>query len=205
VLYKGDFLLSDKLHLGCGDTYLPGWVNVDIGECKADVIHNLDQIPYPFEENQFSVIIANHVIEHLDRARWPEIIAELYRISAPNAIWDFRCPYAFSDNYATDPTHKNPLSARSFNYFDSTLLPHGRLGEIYGFRAKLRVLIGRKIDIGEYGPDLHFRLLVVKEELAPIRIPENFVNPLYGEFNPVKDKLRVMFYRIPGMRKLRGK
>lgn len=197
--------MSDKLHLGCGDVYLDGWVNVDMGDCRVDVVHNLDQLPYPFDDNTFSVIIGNHVIEHLDQRKWPDIVAELYRISRPNAIWEFRCPYALSDNYATDPTHKNPLSARSFNYFDPTKPPHGRLGQIYGFQANLRVLIGTQLDVGKYGPDLHFRLLVVKEDLAPIQVPEGFINPLYGEFNPLKDKLRRIFYSIPGMLELRGK
>jgi hypothetical protein len=196
--------LSDKLHLGCGDAYLPGWVNLDIGECRADVYHNLDELPYPFAEDTFDAIIANHVIEHLDRDKWPQIVAEFYRISAPNAVWDFRCPYALSDDYATDPTHKNPLSARSFDYFDPTR-PLGRLGQIYGFQANLRVLSARLNRDSKTGPEVQVRLLVVKEDKAPLKMPENFVNPLYAAEQTARWKLRRIFYKIPGMVKLRGK
>ncbi|MGC4046400.1 MAG: class I SAM-dependent methyltransferase [Armatimonas sp.] len=196
--------MSDKLHLGCGDVYLPGWVNLDIGECKADVYHNLDELPYPFADDTFDTIIANHVIEHLARDKWPKIVDEFYRISAPNAIWDFRCPYALSDDYATDPTHTNPLSARSFDYFDPTR-PLGRLGQIYGFKANLRVVSAELNRESKTGPEVRVRLLVAKEDKAPVRIPEGFVNPLYADELTTRYKLRKIFYKIPGMLKLRGK
>ena len=42
-----------KLNLGCGNDYKDGFVNVDIGNCKKDLEHNLEIFPYPFEDDQF--------------------------------------------------------------------------------------------------------------------------------------------------------
>jgi hypothetical protein len=151
----------DALHIGCGNVYKDGFVNVDVGDCRVDVEHDLNDVPYPFEADRFRLVLANHVLEHLDKDRWMSIISELYRISAPNAMWEFRSPYGLSDNFVTDPTHRMALSPRSFDYFDPTR-PHGKLGAIYGIDAELRVRDGRLIRGDRYGEDVYHRLQVIK-------------------------------------------
>lgn len=169
--------LSTFLHIGCGDDYRAGFVNLDRGECKADVKHDLERIPYPFPSERFTLIVANQTLEHLDIDKWPGIVAELWRISTANAIWEFRSPYALSDNFATDPTHRLPLTPRSFDYFDETR-PLGTLGRIYGFRPTLRVLTAARIFGDRYGDDVYHRLLVVKPP-TPIEIPARLPEYLY--------------------------
>jgi hypothetical protein len=85
----------------------------------------------------------------------------LHRISAPGAIWEVRAPYAMSDNFFTDPTHSMPLTPRSFDYFDPTR-ELGRLGQIYGLGFELRVLQSGLQQNKPYGPDVVFRVQVVK-------------------------------------------
>ena len=34
-----------KLNLGCGTDYKEGWINVDMGDCKCDVKHDLENFP----------------------------------------------------------------------------------------------------------------------------------------------------------------
>ena len=170
-------LTSTSLHIGCGNDYRSGFVNLDRGDCAADVKHDLEDTPYPFPADHFSLIIANQTLEHLDIDKWPAIVAELWRISAPNAVWEFRSPHALSDNFATDPTHRMPLTTRSFDYFDETR-PLGELGQIYGFRPQLRVLTAWRVFGDRYGDDVYHRLLVVKPP-APIRPPANLPEHLY--------------------------
>ena len=49
---------TNKLNLGCGEFKKPGYLNVDYGSVSApDVVHNLETVPYPFENNSPSTII----------------------------------------------------------------------------------------------------------------------------------------------------
>lgn len=58
-----------KLHLGCGENVLDGWVNVDIGATDPGVVvgdvRDLDDI---VEDGTVSEIYACHVFEHIPRA-----------------------------------------------------------------------------------------------------------------------------------------
>jgi predicted SAM-dependent methyltransferase len=52
-----------RLHLGCGDRRLTGWLNVDLW--GSDLNLDIATGKLPFSENQFSEIVSQHVIEHL--------------------------------------------------------------------------------------------------------------------------------------------
>ena len=53
--------------IGCGLQKIPGAIGRDNNPAsQADVFHNLDQFPYPFEDNQFDRIYGTDVLEHLD-------------------------------------------------------------------------------------------------------------------------------------------
>lgn len=55
-----------KLHIGCGKTYLPEFVNVDLfSRWRADVY--ADMAALPFEQGRFELIYASHVLEHAQR------------------------------------------------------------------------------------------------------------------------------------------
>lgn len=56
----------NRLHIGPGKTYLPGWVNVDIfSHVKADLYSSALSLPYSPES--FDLIYASHVLEHFNR------------------------------------------------------------------------------------------------------------------------------------------
>jgi hypothetical protein len=173
---------NEHLHIGCGDDYRAGFVNLDQGEVRCDVQHDLNETPYPFANDQFQLIVASQTLEHLDRDRWFDIVAELHRISKPNGLWEFRSPYALSDNYATDPTHRMPLTPRSFDYFDPTK-SLGRLGQIYRLQPEVRVLTGELVIADAFGPDVYHRLLVVKPG-HPVALPAELPAYLYRHEQP---------------------
>ncbi len=59
------------LDVGCGQNKYPGAIGIDSNpRTKADVIHDLGNVPYPFQENEFDEIICRHVIEHV-----PDVMA----------------------------------------------------------------------------------------------------------------------------------
>ena len=104
------------LDIGCGKHKTPGAIGLDNNpRTGADVIHNLDVVPYPFPDNEFDLLIGNQVIEHVDDVL--AVVAELYRIARPGAIIRLDTPH-FSDIASfTDPTHKHHLTTESFAYF----------------------------------------------------------------------------------------
>ena len=57
---------AQRLHLGCGNEILPGWINHDLVALPGvDVVHDLDAYPWPFETDQFTEVRLYHVLEHL--------------------------------------------------------------------------------------------------------------------------------------------
>lgn len=104
------------LDLGCGCSKWPGAIGVDVNSnSAADVIHDLNSFPYPFQDSQFDVIRCNSILEHLDDI--VKVMEELYRIAKPGAAIKIHVPYFASVDAFTDPTHKRFFSARSFDYF----------------------------------------------------------------------------------------
>ena len=95
-----------KLNLGCGTKLLSDYVNVD-KYGKADIVHNLEEIPYPWKNNEIEEIILHHVLEHLGETptNFMKIMKEFYRICKPNSLIKITVPHPRSDNFINDPTH----------------------------------------------------------------------------------------------------
>jgi SAM-dependent methyltransferase len=107
---------SRILHVGCGPVKIPGSIGIDINpESAADVIHNLQDFPYPFPDNAFDLIVCDHVLEHLPHL--PPVLEELHRICAPAGRIEIRVPHFSSIFYYRDPTHVHPFSLHSVDYF----------------------------------------------------------------------------------------
>ncbi len=70
TVYDPYFPFAGKkvLNIGCGFVkfHSPNVTNVDgFDNCKPDVVWDLNKTPYPFEDEKFDIVIANHVMEHL--------------------------------------------------------------------------------------------------------------------------------------------
>jgi SAM-dependent methyltransferase len=84
--------MTTKLNLGCGEFKKTGYVNVDyFSVSEPDVRHNLNQFPYPFDSDQFALIEANHLLEHLEDPF--SVMKELYRIAHHDALIRIRVPH----------------------------------------------------------------------------------------------------------------
>lgn len=105
------------LDLGCGNKKCEGAVGIDINPASdADIIHDLNVFPYPFEDSLFDEIIADNIIEHLDDVI--KIMEELSRIGKAGAAIKIIVPYFRSRWASIDPTHKHYFTVDSFAYFD---------------------------------------------------------------------------------------
>ena len=56
-----------KLHLGCADNILEGWINIDASsEFHPDVVHDLAK-PLPFDDMSADEVMAIDLLEHFDK------------------------------------------------------------------------------------------------------------------------------------------
>lgn len=104
------------LNLGSGLKRRDNSVNVDLTpDTHPDVVHDLDQVPWPFETDRFVEVHAYDVLEHLD-----DLVAtfeEIHRISKPGAVVRLTVPHFSCVNAFADPTHRHFFSLSSFKYF----------------------------------------------------------------------------------------
>lgn len=108
-----------KLNLGCGSFYKEGYVNVDFyNTAKTDVIHDLNKFPYPFAENEFEFVEANHVLEHLENPF--AVVKEIYRITKAGSNIIIRVPH-FSRGF-THADHKRSFDVTFPYYFNPAFI-----------------------------------------------------------------------------------
>ena len=179
----------DILHLGAGRRKIRGAVTVDINPCLAPtLVWDLNRVPYPLPDNSFDAIVCHHVLEHLDNV--VAVMEEIHRLGRPGARVFIRTPHFSSWQYYTDPTHRHPFAARSFDYFVEGTALHAYDYSSARFRKRrvaldtqprdpvsnlLTWLINRNLAVYEEHfafwlprDELYFDLEVVKDEAEPL-------------------------------------
>ncbi|MCZ6904101.1 MAG: methyltransferase domain-containing protein, partial [Acidobacteria bacterium] len=73
------------IDIGCGKNKIePGSLGLDQRlDSSADVVCNLDRLPWPLRDNSASRIHLSHILEHLDDLMG--VMGEVYRIAQPRA------------------------------------------------------------------------------------------------------------------------
>ena len=107
-----------KLYLGCGNKSLDGYLQVDIAEStNVDVVHDLNQFPWPWGDESVDIVVAEDVVEHLN-VNVIQFCDEAWRVLKPGAELFIRKPHHKSESSWIDPTHRWHLDERSFQYLD---------------------------------------------------------------------------------------
>lgn len=92
----------DKLHVGCGDVYLDGWLNIlfetreEYGRIKSEngafvLNYNLLK-PWPVNDDTVEFIAGSHFIEHLDLNKGIQFLKEGYRVLKKGGSIRLSCP-----------------------------------------------------------------------------------------------------------------
>lgn len=130
-----------KINLGAGAAPTPGYVNVDMIKLPGiDVMHNLMDFPYPFDDESATHIKAIDVLEHLDHYtsdNRPSVIAfieECHRILQPGGELFLQTPGHDAEFLWIDPTHVRGFHPESMDFFD----PDTFYGRSTGFYSKAR-------------------------------------------------------------------
>jgi len=72
-----------RLHLGCGDRYVPDWVNVDLSrKSTADLIEDVRKLN-SFPSNSVDSIYACHLLEHFSHSEAEQILSNWNRVLKP--------------------------------------------------------------------------------------------------------------------------
>jgi SAM-dependent methyltransferase len=124
-----------ELLLGCGNSrakkvtgsWTTGdWANLttlDIDpECKPDIVHDLNVLPYPFEDGTFDEIHAYEVLEHCgQQGDWRFFFGqfnELWRIMKPDGLLIATVPMWDSPWAWADPGHTRIITDKSLIFLD---------------------------------------------------------------------------------------
>jgi predicted SAM-dependent methyltransferase len=110
---------SIRLDIGCGLNKQPGFIGLDKRELSGvDIIHDLEQFPYPIPDDCCSIIIGSHIVEHIKPWFTIDLFNELWRISVDKGALVIATPYAGNKLFWQDPTHCNGFNEVTFQYFD---------------------------------------------------------------------------------------
>lgn len=125
-----------ELLIGCGArkskllnlTGKPNWTNrvtLDINpDHSPDILHDLNDIPWPMGENTCDEIHAYEVIEHLgQQGDWKSYFSmwsEIWRIMKGGAIFFGTCPLWKSKWAWGEPGHTRVISLETLSFLDQT-------------------------------------------------------------------------------------
>lgn len=128
--------LPIKINLGAGSEPTDGWTNVDwIAGDGIQVVHNLLETPWPFDDSVADEILARDVLEHMpnftpDNKSTPiAFVEECHRILQTGGKLFITVPHWQSKNLWIDPTHVRGYDEKSMDYFD----PDTDFGKWYGY------------------------------------------------------------------------
>jgi predicted SAM-dependent methyltransferase len=86
-----------KLHLGCGEKYLEGYVNIDFPDAeqrviktRADIFSSMKDLSYP--ENSVDEIRSHHLFEHFSRAEALKLLVRWRTWLKPNGLLIIETP-----------------------------------------------------------------------------------------------------------------
>ena len=105
-----------RLNLGSGRQPAADAVNLDISaRARPDVVHDLNVVPWPFDESTFDEILGYDVLEHVKDV--VTFMQEVHRVAAPDAVVRLTVPHFSSANSWRDPTHVRAFAHDSLDYF----------------------------------------------------------------------------------------
>ena len=143
------------LDLGCGKKKRTGTIGVDYSDQhSADVIHDLNVFPYPFESDSIDQVYLDNVLEHLNKPM--QVMEEVHRITKLGGKVKVIVPYFRSRWAFIDPTHQTFYTVDSFAYYD----PRHSICQRYDY-TKARFLV-EKIVFNETLPKRWTKKIIIK-------------------------------------------
>ncbi len=128
-----------KVDLACGGTKKEGYIGIDAYQCEGvDIVHNLMEFPWPFEDNSIYEMNCSHFVEHIPiqladgSYGLNKFMEEVYRCLMPGGTILITAPYYTSMGAWQDPTHTRGITDVTFSYYDKTLTKQFHLDHYTG-------------------------------------------------------------------------
>lgn len=104
-----------KLNIGAGQTYIPGFINIDISE-KADITLDLGKDKLPIEDNSIDLVFSYHTLEHVPNYIFA--LSEIHRVLRHCGCFLVGVPYVtLTEYHLVNPYHHHNFNEFSFDFF----------------------------------------------------------------------------------------
>lgn len=129
-----------RLNIGAGGQHADGWTSLDRAG-HVDVIHDLTDLPLPFDTDSCEGAVAHHVLDLLPRGALHSLLEDLRRVLQPEAVLrvsladvERGIDIAFDNDIAWFPERRDTLEATLVWFVRQggarrQLLTRSRLGE----------------------------------------------------------------------------
>ena len=113
-----------RVHLGCGERLLPGWVNVDRHppSTPSGTFQQLDcateDLTSIIEPHTVDYVFSEDFLEHVPPERRVHVINQCWQILKPGGVMEHLVPNAGSRNAYGSPTHLSHWNLQAFDHFD---------------------------------------------------------------------------------------
>jgi predicted SAM-dependent methyltransferase len=111
-----------KLNIGAGQTYIPGFVNIDLSD-RANISLDLSKDRLPFEDSSVDLVFSYHTLEHIPDYLF--VISEIHRVLKHGGHFLVGLPYVTLTEYnLVNPYHLHNFNEFSFDFFDRAKLKY---------------------------------------------------------------------------------
>jgi SAM-dependent methyltransferase len=117
---RQELLKTINLDLGCGSNKQLGFLGLDKRYFDSvDIVHDIEDTPWPIDENSVAILLATHILEHIDPRKFLDVMDEAWRTLIPDGSFMISVPHSSNIYAYQDPTHMRPgFVESSFYYFD---------------------------------------------------------------------------------------
>ena len=142
------------LNLGAGNYIIKDAINHDVIKHRPeiDVAWDLNELPWPWEDEAFDKVAALSVLEHL-RQNLLTSIDEVWRILTPGGVAIIKLPFWKAGVSWEDPTHLHLVGPGIMNQFD----PRTKRGRDYRFYTRRKWRIDKR-QMNKTGTSLHWTM-----------------------------------------------
>ena len=120
-----------RLNLGSGGRPMEGWTNVDRADIPGvDVVHDLDVLPWPWDDGTVQQAVAQDVFEHVGDPIG--FMTESHRILGTGGDLLIKSPHFRHQDAYTDPTHRRFCTPHTWDYWIKGTPLRERHGPAYG-------------------------------------------------------------------------
>jgi len=117
ALFRG--MAGVSLDVGCGPSKQRGCLGIDrVALPGVDIVHDIQEFPWPVPDNVCARIIMSHVWEHVEPRYRFRLMDELWRIIRPDGQLLIACPYAGTFLAHAHPEHYLCPNEATFQFFD---------------------------------------------------------------------------------------